>query len=102
MKIAFVGAQGVGKTTLMKELQKRGGPFWGNHKFLFEMVRSLTKYGFKINKDGDALSQRVIMLELATAAHTIDHHIADRCVLDSFVYTYWLYGRRKVDSEFSD
>lgn len=96
MKIAFVGAQGVGKTTLMKELEGRGDPFWQQHKFLYEMVRSLTKHGFKINEGGNDLSQRVIMLELFAAAHLNDNHVADRCVLDSLAYTCWLYERGLV------
>lgn len=99
MKIAFVGAQGVGKTTLMKELERRGDSFWQQHKFLYEMVRSLTKHGFKINEGGNDLSQRVIMLELFAAAHLNDNHVADRCVLDSLAYTCWLYERGLVSAD---
>ena len=50
-RIVFTGAQGTGKTTVLKEFENKG------LKVITEVVRQLASKGVKINKDGDEKSQ---------------------------------------------
>jgi|TARA_B110000914_G_scaffold39362_1_gene32775 nicotinamide riboside kinase len=87
MKIAFVGAQGTGKTTLVNKL-KLAMPWMHVYD---EVVRTLaTNPNVKINKEGDDYSQDLITLthlrNAQEASYAHKYSLFDRCIIDSHAY----------------
>lgn len=95
MKIAFTGAQGVGKTTLLDILEK-----CFNYDELVKFIRNITRNTAKeakyLNRQGDDSIQLALMEAHAIVMNSPYNFIMDRCVLDVFVYTYQLYQNKKV------
>ncbi len=102
MRIAIVGAQNVGKTTLINAFRQR----WPDYSLPEKTYRELIKEkSLVINEQGSLESQKVIRdaladlaLENAGKAKTIH----DRCILDNLVYTFWLADYKKFEASESD
>ena len=94
MRIAFTGAQGTGKTTLMNEL--KNGPLLPHYTFYDEVVRNLVKRtGISINREADdhsqtAITNEQIRLASETTFNTPDAFF-DRCIVDSHAFTIYDY-----------
>ncbi len=109
MLIGFTGAQCTGKTTLLKLLRQqlcgekwtRGsdGVYRDAWNFVPEVTRKVMREGLSINEDGDNLTQLFILKEhLQNHVVSPDHNwILDRCILDGYVFTKWLWRRGTVD-----
>jgi len=102
MKIAFMGTQCNGKSTLIKEFIKR----WPMYKEVKSSYRNLIKTG-KItnNQEGTAESQKAILNAIIddtqnAIAKDGDFLVFDRCVIDNIVYSLWLNEKGKVSDEF--
>jgi hypothetical protein len=102
MKIAFMGTQCNGKSTLIKEFCKR----WPMYKEVKSTYRNLIKTG-KItnNEHGTAESQRAILDAIIddtqkASAKENEFLVFDRCVIDNIVYSLWLNEKGKVSDEF--
>lgn len=99
MRMAFVGAQCVGKTTLIKALLT----MYPNYKFYHEVVRKLSKEKkLPINEhaeDYDA-TQTVItnahLTNAAESAYMYSNSFFDRCIIDSDSYGKYLYQKDKM------
>jgi GTPase SAR1 family protein len=95
MKIALMGAQNTGKSTLVENLIRR----WPVYKKPERTYRDIIKeQGIKLNKNGDKESQRAILNalvdEIQVACATEDKHlIFDRCTVDNIAYTLWHYAK---------
>jgi len=102
MKIAFIGTQCNGKSTLIKEFREK----WPMYKQPEKTYRDLIKEKkVKNNKNGTEESQKAILNalvdEVILATVTEEKHIVfDRCVIDNIAYTLWLNERNKVSDEF--
>jgi len=102
MKIAFMGTQCNGKSTLIKGFLKR----WPMYKEIKSSYRNLLKTG-KItgNQEGTEESQKAILnciiddTQKATAKGD-DFLVFDRCVMDNIAYSLWLNEKGKVSDEF--
>lgn len=102
MKIAFMGTQCNGKSTLIKEFCKR----WPMYKEVKSTYRKLLKTD-KVtgNQEGTAESQKAILnaiiddTQKATSGDN-DFLVFDRCVIDNLVYSLWLNEKGKVSDEF--
>lgn len=88
----MTGAQGTGKTTLLKALQNE--PEFDNWKFYTDVVRTMVKEeGITINEEGNSESQKKIfdkytqIMEDAMRQPTV----SDRCIIDVNAYTSWLF-----------
>ena len=95
-RIVFTGAQGTGKTTVLKEFESKG------LKVITEVVRQLASKGVKINKDGDEKGQTRIFKEYKDLLSelSVDGYISDRCMVDVLAYTMYLAEQGKVTDEF--
>ena len=95
MKIVVMGAQNVGKSTLVEEFIKQ----WPMYKRPEKTYRDIIKeQNLNINKQGDKVSQKAILNALvdeAQLASTSDdkHIIFDRCPVDNIAYTLWHYAK---------
>jgi thymidylate kinase len=102
MKIAFIGTQCNGKTTLIDEFIKN----WPAYKRPEVTYRDiLAEKKLKLNQKGDEKSQRIILDalidEVQTAVGTGEKNLVfDRCVLDNIVYSLWLNAKGKVSDNF--
>jgi thymidylate kinase len=102
MKIAFIGTQCNGKSTLIKEFREK----WPMYKQPEKTYRDLIKEKkVKNNKNGTKESQKAILDalvdEIILASATEEKHIVfDRCVIDNIAYTLWLNEKGKVSDEF--
>lgn len=95
-RIVFTGAQGTGKTTVLKEFENKG------LKVITEVVRQLASKGVKINKDGDEKGQTKIFKEYKDLLSEISlgGYISDRCMVDVLAYSMYLAEQGKVTDEF--
>ncbi len=102
MKIAFMGTQCNGKSTLIKEFCKR----WPMYKEVKSTYRKLIKTG-KVtnNEEGTQESQKDILNAIIddtqkATAEGGEFLVFDRCVIDNIVYSLWLNEKGKVSNEF--
>jgi thymidylate kinase len=102
MKIAFMGAQAVGKSTLIKKFLQQ----WPMYKTPDVTYRDIIKkQKIKLNKKGDAKSQRTILNCLIDEIQNVHKDgntniVFDRCVVDNIAYTLWLHANGRVDEDF--
>lgn len=98
MRIAIVGAQGVGKNFLIESFLGKWKMYSTPEKTYRDILPDLL-----INEDGDEESQQKILDALCDQA--IDnsgekYSIHNRCVLDNLAYTMWLNENGKVSDNF--
>jgi len=67
-------------------------------QYVTEVTRPLARKGFKINEEGDSATQRAI-IDAHIQNNKLDDVIMDRCIVDGYVYTEWLFTHQKVDEE---
>ncbi len=104
MKIAIIGAQATGKTTLIEEFLKQ----WPMYKRPEKTYRDIIKeQNIQLNKQGTKDSQKAILNalvdEIQQASATEEKFIIfDRCPIDNIAYTLWHYAKDTpgFDSEF--
>ena len=87
MKIAFCGAQGVGKSTLVNILLD--SPLYSNYTRASNPQRILKTFAkdFNINELTTTLSQTSIAAVYSTEIISRDNYISDRSLIDVFAYT---------------
>lgn len=95
-RIVFTGAQGTGKTTVLKEFENNG------LKVITEVVRQLASKGVKINKDGDEKGQTKIFKTYKELLEEIsfEGYISDRGLIDVIAYSMYLVDQGKISAEF--
>jgi hypothetical protein len=102
MKIAFIGTQCNGKSTLINEFCKR----WPMYKQPKSTYRKLIKTNKIVNNEnGTEESQKAILNAIIDDAQKAiakdgDFLVFDRCVIDNIAYSLWLNERGKVSDEF--
>lgn len=96
MKIALMGAQNTGKTTLVENFIKQ----WPMYNRPKKSYRDLIKEkDLKLNKEGTKESQRAILnalvdeIQEAGAGEDSKYLIFDRCTVDNIAYTLWHYAK---------
>src|ERR1035437_10033276 len=93
MKIAIVGAQCTGKTTLLNKI-KESNILDGSYIFVNEIVRTLVKEkSIKINTEGDYDSQLLILQTHYNNACQYQNLVTDRGCVDAWAYA--LYNHNK-------
>jgi len=101
MKIAFSGAQCVGKTTLIEDFLKQ----WPMYELAKNSYRNKAKEDptVKLNQEGDEKSQEIIrdsIIDDAQSYSKDDKVIFDRCIFDNLAYSLWLNDKGKVSDNF--
>jgi hypothetical protein len=104
MRIAFIGPQNSGKSTLIEEFLKK----WPMYKRPSKTYRDIIKEkGLPINKKATKESQKEILNALVDEAQLAvssgdQFLVFDRCVVDNAAYTLWHYAKNTpgFDSEF--
>ena len=95
MKISFTGTGCSGKTTLLKKCKEHYGD---KFNYVDEVTRIVARKGLKITDDGNDETQRAI-IDAHIENNKLDNVIMDRCIVDGYSYTTWLYGQQKVCDE---
>ena len=97
MKIALSGAQSTGKSTLIRALKE--DPLFSDFEVFSNITRQLSQSGYKINELGEDKTQLEMMRIHSENASVLGSAIYDRCVIDSYVYTLYLYRQGQVDKK---
>lgn len=104
--IAFSGAQGTGKTTLLRKMKKDlrfvANPYH-EYEFYDEITRKLKREGMKINEEGNDLTQQSFINNMHVITKNLNSvsepyaRVFDRCFLDVYCYTKYLHERGNVN-----
>ena len=92
MRIGFCGSNSTGKTTLLNGL--REGTQLKDYVFVDEITRSIGNL-VPINEDGDTTTQLLVMNSHIQNL-LMENFVADRCMIDGYVYTAYLYEEGKL------
>jgi nicotinamide riboside kinase len=101
--ISFTGPQSSGKTTLLDKCKEM---LQGKWYYIDEVTRWVKrKYNININEEGTNIDQMLMlnrhisnaMLPVSKRNEGYDGIILNRCLLDSVVYSDWLYSKDKID-----
>lgn len=85
--INFTGAQGTGKTTVLKALQEMDS--FSSYDFVTEVVRDFVREkGIKINRDGTTETQNLLFEAYQKNLSRKNPYISDRCLIDVCAYTH--------------
>lgn len=95
MKIAISGAHSTGKTTLVECLKK--DPMFKDYTFITNLTRNIKKDGYVINENAGNRTQMKVIEVAEDVVNRSGNIIADRCILDAYVYTYVLHKRGSVE-----
>jgi len=102
--VAIVGAQSVGKTTLLKALKEKLFEYDRLDSFCFphSSARTLPDIGLKINENGDEMTQLYIAsndVRLYLESDKSKHLISDRSIFDTYIYTISAFNHKQVKDE---
>lgn len=98
MKIGLSGAQGTGKTTLMRAILD-SGYLPAHYSMCTEVARSLAAQGYNINESGNDVTQLLVAYKIVECLNSSCNFIADRTMLDCYVYTAYLHSVGKVSND---
>lgn len=94
-KLTLTGPHSSGKTTLLEDLKEDGK--LAQTTYLPEITRVIKSRGFNINEAGTNETQLLVTTTHLQNLFYNTSFIVDRCLLDGYVYTQWLYDHNKVD-----
>jgi len=95
MRITISGTHSIGKSTLISALKQ--DPQFSDYTFIDGPTRLAKSAGIPINEDGvDATQLWCLSYDLMKLFTTSGNIISDRCLLDTFVYSKYLYLHQKI------
>ncbi len=97
MKIAIIGAQGVGKTTLAQQINKDYPEF----KILPEAARLAQKAGYKLDHTATVDTELWLINKQIELESSEDNWVADRCGIDLLAYIQYLFSQEHNLIEFA-
>lgn len=102
MRIAISGAQGLGKSTLIKDFLVNYPMYSTPDQSYRDIIKDKE---LKHSREADEETQRIIFNHLVTNQKKYgrkDNVIFDRCPLDNIAYSLWLHAKGLVSKEFID
>ena len=99
MKISFTGSHSSGKSTLLKKCTEHYG---NKFTYVHEVTRPAKELGLTINEWGDDTTQTWILGQHLKNDEIEGDVIMDRCFIDGWVYTTWLYNQKSVTDAVKD
>ena len=97
MKIAIIGAQGVGKTTLANQISKEYPDF----KILPEAARLAMKAGYKLDHTATTETELWLIAKQIELESGEGKWVADRCGIDLLAYIHHLFSEESSLIEFA-
>lgn len=97
MKIAIIGAQGVGKTTLARDINKEYPDF----KILPEAARLAVEAGYKLDHTATVETEHWLINKQIELESRDDKWVADRCGIDLLAYIEYLFSHESSLIEFA-
>ena len=97
MKIAIIGAQGVGKTTLVQQINKDYPDF----KILPEAARLAIEAGHKLDHTATVETEHWLIAKQIELENTESKWVADRCGIDLLAYIHHLFSEERALVEFA-
>lgn len=95
MVISFTGTGSTGKSTLLKLCKDHYGD---RFKYVEEVTRLVKReHGVTINENADNITQLLIMNQHIINSMIEGDVLMDRCCIDGYVYTTWLWQHGKID-----
>ena len=101
MKLVFSGAQGTGKSTLIRSIRDANEGFLHDYAYLTSGNRELLSYGIPINANAENydVTQTLILKNHVCNFTLYRNSVLDRGVLDAYVWTKYLHNLKKVSEE---
>ena len=97
MKIVIIGAQGVGKTTLAKQINKQYPDF----KILPEAARLAKEAGYSLDHNATTETELWLIAKQIELEDTEGKWVADRCGIDLLAYIHLLFSKEPSLIEFA-
>jgi nicotinamide riboside kinase len=97
MKIAIIGAQGVGKTTLAQQINKD----YPELEILPEAARLAQKEGYKLDHTATVETELWLINKQVELENRIDNWVADRSGIDLLAYIQYLFSKEHDLIEFA-
>ena len=97
MKIAIIGAQGVGKTTLAQQINKD----YPQLKILPEAARLAQKAGYKLDHTATVETELWLINKQIELENGDENWVADRCGIDILAYIQYLFSQENKLIEFA-
>ena len=97
MKIAITGAQGVGKTTLARQINKDYPDF----QILPEAARLAKEAGYNLDYTATAETERWLIAKQIELESAENKWVADRCGIDLLAYIHYLFADESELIEFA-
>jgi len=98
VKVGISGAQGTGKSTIIKKL-KVDKTICDKYELVEEITRNVKRKGLDINNQGKQYNLTQLLIMNGHIENSlIQNSILDRCALDGLVYTKYLWEYGKVET----
>ncbi|OGI67973.1 hypothetical protein A2738_03960 [Candidatus Nomurabacteria bacterium RIFCSPHIGHO2_01_FULL_42_15] len=97
MKIAIIGAQGVGKTTLARQINSH----YPDLKILPEAARLAIEAGYKLDHTATTETELWLIAKQIELESGEDEWVADRCGIDLLAYIHLLFPKESSLIEFA-
>ena len=97
MKIAIIGAQGVGKTTLAQQINKD----YPDLKILPEAARLAKEIGYDLDRVATAETELWLIKKQIELENIESRWVADRCCIDLLAYIHHLFSEESALIEFA-
>lgn len=97
MIYSFTGAQSTGKTTLLKICKEKHK----NFRYVDEVTRKIKRGGNEINNTANNYDQTQLLIceDHLRNIRLEGNYLLDRCIVDGYVYTRYLFEHEKVSIE---
>jgi nicotinamide riboside kinase len=97
MKIAIIGAQGVGKTTLAQQINE----YYPDLKILPEVARLAKKAGYALDQNAKTETEFWLITKQIELENAESKWVADRCGIDLLAYIHHLFSEESSLIEFA-